>query len=276
MRIPIVNSQFYENDFKELEEQIKNSFLSKFGPGLPENKRTKKIYGIIAPHAGYFYSGACAAHAYKQIAESEFSGSYILLGVNHTGYIGRKLALSYEDWQTPFGIVKNSNQKINDLKEDKKAHVFEHSIEVQLPFLQFVSRDKLKDLRILPITVSEADYDYCQKIASEFPKKSTYIISSDFTHYGPLYNYLPFTANKRESIEKLDMEAINLILKFKTKEFLEYSKDKTICGFNGIALGLEILKNIGAKKARLLKYYTSGDISKDYDNQVGYAAIVFE
>jgi len=275
MRIPFVNGQFYKNDFIELENQIKDCFLSKFGPNELPEKRTKKILGIITPHAGYSYSGPCAAYSYKEIAESEFK-KYIILGVNHTGYHGNKLALSYDDWQTPFGSVKNSNQKIDNLKADMKAHVFEHSIEVQLPFLQFVSKDKLKDLRILPITVSEIDYDYCVKIAKEFPKDSILIISSDFTHYGPLYNYTPFSDNKRENIEKLDMEAINLILNFKTKEFLDYCKDKTICGMYGIALGLEILKNMGATKARLLKYYTSGDVTKDYDNMVGYASIVFE
>jgi len=271
MRTPIVNGQFYEDDFVKLEGQIKNCFLSKFGPGELQNKRVKKIFGVITPHAGYSYSGACAAHAYKEIGESVFPKRYVILGVNHTGYSGKRLALSYDDWQTPFGLVKNSQDSIFNLKEDKKAHAFEHSIEVQLPFLQFVSRDKLHSTRILPITVSEVDYEYCREIAKEFPKDSVLIISSDFTHYGSLYNYTP-----SEKINKIDMEAIDLILKFKTKEFLDYTKDKTICGKYGIALGLEILKNMGATKARLLKYYTSGDITKDYDNQVGYASIVFE
>ncbi|MDD5649848.1 MAG: AmmeMemoRadiSam system protein B [Candidatus Nanoarchaeia archaeon] len=274
MRIPIANGQFYANNFEDLKKQIKNCFKS--GPGNSKDKRTKKIYGIITPHAGYSYSGKCAAFAYKEIANSIFPKSYIILGVNHTGYFGKKLALSYDDWQTPFGIVKNSKEKISNLKDDIKAHAFEHSIEVQLPFLQFVSKDNLKNLRILPITVSEIDYNYCKDIAKEFPKDSVLIISSDFTHYGSLYNYEPFKENKRENIEKIDMEAIKLIMEFKTKEFLEYCKDKTICGVYGIALGLEILKEMGATKATLLKYYTSGDITNDYNSMVGYASIVFE
>lgn len=275
MRIPVVNGQFYANDFEELEKQIKECFKSELGPGNI-NKRTKKIYGVIVPHAGYTYSGICAAFAYKEIAESFFPKTYTILGVNHTGYFGKKLALSHDDWQTPFGIVRNSKETIGNLKEDIKAHAFEHSIEVQLPFLQFVSKDKLKDLRILPVTVSKIDYDYCREIAKEFPRDSILIISSDFTHYGSLYNYLPFEENKMENIKKIDMKAIKLIMEFKTEEFLEYCKDKTICGVYGIALGLEILKWMGATKAKLLKYYTSSDITHDENNMVGYASIVFE
>ncbi len=270
MRTSIVSGQFYKNSFEDLEREVRECFLSKLGSGLP-GKRTKKIFGIISPHAGYSYSGACAAHAYKEIGEAEFPRTYVILGVNHTGYYGKRLALSYDEWQTPFGSVLNSNDKIANLKEDKKAHAFEHSIEVQLPFLQFVSKDNLKKLRILPVTVSEIDYEYCREIAKEFPKDAIYIISSDFTHYGPLYNY-----SSSEKIEKIDTEAIKLIREFKTKEFLEYTKDKTICGMYGIALGLEIMKNLGAEKARLLKYYDSSEITKDDQNKVGYASLVFE
>ena len=123
------------------------------------------------------------------------------------------------------------------------------------------SKDNLKKLKILPVTVSEIDYEYCREIAKEFPKDAVYIISSDFTHYGPLYNY-----NPSEKIEKIDIEAIKLIREFKVKEFLEYASDKTICGMYGIALGMEIMKNMGAERARLLKYYDSSEITNDKEN----------
>ena len=270
MRIPIVNGQFYKNSFEELEKEIRECFLSRLGPGLP-GKRTKKIFGVIAPHAGYSYSGPCAAHAYKEIGEAQFPRAYAILGVNHTGYSGKRLALSYDDWQTPFGAVLNSKDKISNLKEDRKAHAFEHSIEVQLPFLQFVSKDNLKKLRVLPLTVSDIDYGYCREMAKEFPRDAVYIISSDFSHYGHLYNYTP-----SEKIEKIDSEAIKLIKGFKVKEFLDYAKDKTICGMYGIALGMEIMKNLGAERARLLKYYDSSEITNDKENKDGYASSVFE
>ncbi len=283
-RISIVDGIFYPADFQQLEIAIRNCFLSKFGPKeLPKERTNKKIYGVIVPHAGYQFSGPCAAFAYKAIAESKFPKRYILLGVNHNLIIGRKFALSSQDWQTPFGIVKTDQEYIKKLESckdskirvDEALHRQEHSIEVQLPFLQFVSKDKLHELRIVPITVSEASYEEIKKTASCFTNDSVVIISSDFTHYGPMYGYVLPTTNPKQDVEKLDKEAIELILNFKTKEFLEYTEDKTICGRFPIALGLEILKKLGAGKAELLSYYTSAEISSNDENFVGYATIVF-
>src|SRR3989338_11653632 len=103
-RKPIVAGMFYASDFDELSNQINDSFHSKFGPGaLPITKRTKEIFGIIAPHAGYQFSGPGAAWAYKEIAESKLTDVYIMLGLSHSGYSS---CVSLEDWETPLGIVK--------------------------------------------------------------------------------------------------------------------------------------------------------------------------
>src|SRR3989338_3675605 len=190
-RKPIVAGMFYASDFDELSNQINDSFHSKFGPGdLPIKKRNKNILGIIAPHAGYQFSGPCAAWAYKEIAESKFADVYILLGLSHSGYPS---CVSLEDWETPFGTIsvdKEFNRVLmanSGLKQNENAHSQEHSIEVQLPFLQFANRDYLDKLKIAPITVS-GDIS-CKDIAKAIAKtieqtrrKAIIIASSDFTH----------------------------------------------------------------------------------------------
>lgn len=287
MRAPIVSGMFYPADFGELDKSIRDSFKGKLGPGtLPSEKRDKKIFGAIVPHAGYAYSGQCAAWAYKEIAESEFPDVYIILGNDHSG-IGED-SVSTEDWQTPFGVIKNNNifaEKLIDNKtlfENNKAHYQEHSIEVQLPFLQFASKSSLGSLSTVPIMISTGNYkpiaDRIHKIISETKKKVCIICSSDFTHYGESYSYVPFKDNIKDNLYKLDAKAIEFIEKLDSEGFLRYIKETnaTICGAKNIAVTIELCKNLGCKKARVLKYYTSGDILKDYNNSVGYAAIIFE
>ncbi|MBU1204118.1 MAG: AmmeMemoRadiSam system protein B [Nanoarchaeota archaeon] len=268
IRGPIVNTQFYAGNFNDLDSQIQEVF--KKGPGTtPSNTRRRFMLGAIIPHAGYFFSGKCAAWAYNEIGESRFPETYVIIGTNHTS--GQNL-VNLDDWETPFGIVKNAGIDLG-LKKDPMQH--EHSIEVQLPFLQFVSKDKLKELKILPIITTTYNPQLCRKIA-EIPGSKVIICSSDFTHYGPNYSYLPFVYSKKENLEKLDKDAIALILSFKIPEFLDYTKNKTICGAAAIANTIKTCQLMGSKKTRLLNYYTSGDITNDYTNTVGYASILFE
>jgi len=279
---PIVAGQFYAATFSELNKQIEECFNSKFGPGaLPLKRKEKEILGVIVPHAGYMFSGPCAAWAYKEIAESRFAERYIILGPDHNG-ICSNLTTSLEDWETPFGIVKCDKSFIIELLEKcediKKGVIMEHSIEVQLPFLQYVCKDRLKDLKIVPIVVPRR-YNF-KKIAErivEIDKDVCIIISSDFTHYGPQYLYTPFTIDVKNKMYKLDGGAIELIKKLDPDRFLEYvdRKRATICGANPIAFGMEIINLLGVKRCELLRYYTSGDIIGDYTNAVGYAAMKF-
>lgn len=259
--------QFYESSFTALNRQIEECFQK--GPGvIPSNKRKRFMLGVIAPHAGYVYSGQTAAWAYNEIGESNFPELYVILGTNHTS--GETL-VNIEDWETPFGMVKNANIPLG-LKQSPMDE--EHSVEVQLPFLQFVNRDKLKDIRILPIITNKYEPELCRKIA-ELPQSKIIICSSDFTHYGHNYSYTPFMFSKRENIEKMDKGAIGRILKFDSEDFIAYSKDKTICGSGAIADTIKICSLMGSKEARLLQYATSGDITKDHDNSVGYASVLF-
>lgn len=281
-RRPVVAGQFYEAGLRELNEQIRESFMGRLGPGSMPGKRTgKRIGAIISPHAGYFFSGQCAAWGFREVAEAEFPDIFILLGISHRGY---DTCISFEDWATPFGTVKNDHETGNLIADilgidwNENAHAEEHSIEVQLPFLQFCCKDREKDIRIIPIMVSgEIDPEVLAKGISKALKKqgksAVFIASSDFTHYGPNYNYTPFNENVKQRLYELDRGAIELILKADSKGFQEYVKKSgaTICGRNAIAAVLEC----AGGGASMLKYYTSSDVYGNYTNAVGYASIVF-
>lgn len=293
MRKPIVAGSFYPADKEELEEEIKKAFLGNLGPkGMPK-KGKNKIYGVISPHAGYLYSGQASAHAYKAIAEAEQAETFVIFGTNHTGYAESNFALSSEDFETPLGIVKNDKEFLNlllkegtkgkrfsvgETQGDKIAHQQEHSIEVQLPFLQFI----FKKFKIVPIICQIQGYEnykdfanLIMKTAKKLKRKICIIASSDFTHYGFSYGFVPFSTNIKENLYSLDKKAIDLIIKFKTREFLNYVCRTTICGAGAIAACIEVCKQFGSKKAELLKYYTSGDITGEYGSAVGYASVIF-
>ncbi len=282
MRKPIVAGQFYKANFEDLDKQLRGCFESKFGPGaLPTSRRDKRLIGIISPHAGYAFSGPGAAWAFKEIAESRFPDLFIMLGLSHSGF---PTCVSLEDWETPLGIVKNDRGfgKSLGILINENAHQHEHSIEVQLPFLQFVNKDRLNDIRICPIIASEdmAYREIAGKIADtikQAKKEAVIIASSDFTHYGFSYGYVPFTDNIKENMYKLDREAIAHILNLNPGQFLNYidKTNATICGKYPIAACIELCNLLGAKRANLLHYYTSGDVIGDYGSAVGYGAIGF-
>lgn len=258
---------FYPSNKEELKEQI-TSFLKE------ANGKKRDVISCISPHAGYIYSGRCAAHTFSSIEEKE---TFVIIGPNHSG-IGSGIAISNEIWETPLGKVEPDTEFIEELLDtlfivDPLSHKFEHSIEVQLPFLQMTQRN----FKIVPISLSSTFYDFeiCEKIAKKIisvakklKRNFCLIASSDFTHFGPMYGFLP------ENPEKIDKEAIRLILNLDAKKFNEFSFDKTICGYGGITVAMIIAKEFNAK-GELLEYYTSGDVTGDKSNWVGYASIIF-
>ena len=278
MREAIAAGQFYEDDKNKLKKQLEECFK-----GLKYDK--KKVYGVIAPHAGYSYSGKCAGFSYNQIRESN-ADIFLILGVNHTG-LGSEFTTLMEDFETPLGIAevdkefgKELMKKFPGLKNDFTAHMNEHSIEAQLPFLQYIKND----FKFLPVLVSTIDLHLIKKFAEsvvevskELKKNAIIIASSDFTHYGENYGYVPFKEDIKENLYKLDNGAIEFILNLDINAFLRYinKTDATICGISPIIACIEIVKLLGAKKGVLLGYYTSGDVANDYENAVGYASISF-
>lgn len=281
MRNPLVAGQFYEADEEKLKQEIEKSFQD--GPGLPSKDRNKKFIAGIAPHAGYLFSGKCASYLYKEIAESQIPDVYVILGTDHR-HNDNKIRISIDDWETPLGIVnvdKELGQSLltREIIIDENSHKQEHSIEVQLPFLQYINKDK--KFKILPIIFNTADIELCKRLARRLleprMRKMAFIASSDFTHYGVNYGFIPFTKNIRENMIKLDRKFIDYILKLNSEEFMDkvVKTGTTICGMSAIATVTEIAKQMQCK-AKLLNYSTSGEISNDYNHCVGYASVLFE
>lgn len=280
MRKPIVAGQFYLSDRNELLKEIKELIESDVG----KKKEGREIFGIISPHAGYSFSGKCAGRAFSYAKESiENADSIIIFGTNHSG-IGKEISLSFEDFSTPLGIIKNDKELgkeilSKNLCQDESAHQNEHSIEVQLPFLQAID----PRIKIVPILLKSCDLEKLKNLVSlifdscrNLKRKIFVIASGDFTHYGINYGFVPFTSNIKENLYELDKKAISFIEKLDSEGFLNYARKITICGAASISATIELCKLLGSTRARLLSYYTSGDVVGDWRNSVGYASISFE
>lgn len=279
---PIFAGHFYEADAGKLKKQVENCFVAPLGPkSLPGPRKEKRLFGVVAPHAGYLYSGPAAAWVYKEIAESKFAGTYVIIAPDHNG-LCPKITTSKDNWETPFGTIGADREFIDKLLQKcgfvKTGEIKEHAIEVQLPFLQFACRDKIQELRIVPLVVpADSDLEALGRAISEINENCCVIASSDFTHYGPSYNFTPFRMGARLGVKRLDKKALELIGKLDAKTFLEYVEGSkaTICGAYAIAATMEAVKEMFGKQGKVLAYYNSGDITKDYGNFVSYAAIEF-
>jgi AmmeMemoRadiSam system protein B len=271
MRVPTAEG-FYPHGKEQVEEFIKKAFSE-------INVKKRRINGGIVPHAGYIYSGKTASHVYKSL-----SGDYegvVLIGPNHTG-MGENMAISKEDWETSLGTIKNNKNLTKELLDSSKlirvdelSHMYEHSVEVQLPFLQYV----LKDFTFVPLSVSSSkNIDIYKEAGNAIKKviknrKVLVIASSDFTHFGTMYSFSPVNKNEADWVKNTDRKIIDAILEFDVERFVELASSSTVCGYGAIATLLYAMKGT---KASLLNYSTSYDVSKNKDAIVGYAGIVFE
>ena len=275
MRKAAVAGSFYAGRREELKRQIEDCFRHPLGPGkLPgKPKEERRILGLVSPHAGYIYSGPVAAYGFLELASEAEPEVVVVLGPNHRG-MGASIALSQEEeWQTPLGTVKVDREIGRKIisesrwaRWDDLAHQFEHSLEVQLPFLQYIYTEKF---RIVPIAMMRQDLgpsqDLGQAIASALKGKDSLIIAStDFTHYEP-----------QSQASKKDRLALETILNLDPKqlETTVNAHNITMCGYGPVMAMLTAAKLIGANKARLLRYATSGDVVGDYSAVVGYASV---
>jgi AmmeMemoRadiSam system protein B len=279
IRRPTVASQFYEGDAEALKAQISSCFLNELGPRkLPQvnfSNHPRNIVGLICPHAGYVYSGPVAAHGFYELATDGKPDNIVLLGPNHTGY-GSALSVMREGvWRTPLGDVEvDSNLADSILHEtrvvdvDELAHRYEHSIEVQLPFLQFLYGNQFK---IVPICFLMQDYDSAVEVGKALIKaldtKNTVVIaSSDMTHYEPA---------KVAAVK--DQTALKAVTDLDAKRFYQNVEDLkiTACGFAPITSLVTYASGVNAK-AHLLSYHNSGEVSGDNSSVVGYASVRFK
>ena len=278
IRQPSQAGAFYAGTAKSLKTQIESCFLDRFGPGkIPEIvEGPRRIVGFVCPHAGYMFSGAVAAHAYYKLASDGRPDIVFLFGPNHTGH-GSGLAVMNDGfWRTPLSDVEIASDLANQVVResrivdvDDSAHRFEHSIEVQLPFLQYLYGSKFK---IVPICFLMQDLSSSREVGEAVAKvlagkNGVIIASSDMTHYEPQ------ESAKRK--DKMVLEAVEAMDEAKLYSVIEAHRISA-CGYGPIAALIVAAKILGAKEAKLLCYKTSGDVIGDYSSVVGYAAVCFK
>lgn len=275
MRTSAVAGSFYPANPKNLKEKLKNCFS-----GIDKKDlEGYLIKGAVVPHAGYDFSGRVAAHVYANLPKVD---TYILVGPKHHFY-GSPIAFSDDTWETPYGTVEVdldiTNQFIGSIiDKDEIAHQYEHSIEVQLPFLQYL----FSDFKIVPICIGLHDPQTCMEVGriiaqslKNAGKNAVIIASSDFTHAGPNYGYYPPRGVKvNKFIEELDKKVIQKIIELKEREvIITAENDRSMCGSPAVAATITAVKELGAKRVELLKYATSYDVMPS-SSAVGYAGII--
>jgi AmmeMemoRadiSam system protein B/AmmeMemoRadiSam system protein A len=264
IREPAVSGKFYPDSPSQLKSMIE-SFIDK-------NAEKEDVVGLLAPHAGYIYSGAVVGAVLSRV---QFKNTFVILGPNHTGY-GRPFSVMTEgSWKTPLGEVQIDSELANKLvsiskylKEDTAAHELEHSIEVQVPFLQYFK----PDVKIVPIILSLGNGDIYKQIGRDIVQalwdskgEAVIFASSDMSHYEP-----------QGAAKKKDQQAIDAMINMDPNELLKRVEEQNIsmCGFAPAVVMLTAAKELGATSPRLVKYQTSGDVSGDYNAVVGYAGII--
>ncbi|HEY82383.1 MAG TPA: AmmeMemoRadiSam system protein B [Dehalococcoidia bacterium] len=266
VRSPVVAGQFYPGSASQLRQMLATL--------LDEEAEKQEALGAVSPHAGYVYSGAVAGAVISRI---KFKDTFIIMGPNHTG-MGKPLSIMTRGrWQTPLGEVEIDSELAEQilatsrhLQEDAAAHQYEHSIEVQLPFLQYFR----PEVRIVPITLAHASAAIYKEVGEdiaravgELKREVVIIASSDMTHYEP-----------QESARSKDSQAIEAILHLDEDELLKRVEESNIsmCGYAPTAVLICAAKKLGAKAAELISYQTSGDTTGDYTSVVGYAGIIIK
>jgi len=279
-RYPSVAGIFYEPQKEVLLSQIEWSFKHPLGPGkLPPRDRAstakEELKAVITPHAGIMYSGPIAAHAYYELANESSADTFVLVGPNHTG-LGASIAVYPGGvWVTPLGEISVDEEFVDALARvlgseavDEKAHLFEHSIEVQLPFLQYIYGNRF---RIVAITMYDQSPGASEKLAralfeaeKQLGRRVTLIATSDLSHYVT-----------REEAQRYDSMVIEALKRLDPNELYRVVTENAlpICGLGPLAVALHYSLLRGASRAELLAYATSGDVAGGDASVVGYASL---
>ena len=268
LRRACVAGRFYPGSASELDGVLRG-YLTEGKPAKAE-----KAVAAIAPHAGYIYSGSVAGAVFSSI---EIPADIILIGPNHTGLGPGVSVMAQGAWEMPFGRMEINVGLAAALvasgalfTEDTEAHLGEHSLEVELPFIHYLN----KAASFVPVTVMRADYRECASLGAAiaktikaYGKEVLIVVSSDMNHYEP-----------DSATREKDGRAIELLLALDAPGLLERTKaeDISMCGVLPAAIAIEAARKLGATGARLVKYATSGEVSGDFDQVVGYAGIIIQ
>lgn len=273
--MPLAGS-WYDADPVRLKKQIQHWFQL---ASLPGGLTKKSPVAVISPHAGYVYSGPTAAYAYKTLIGRKYD-RVIILGPSHRVYMKNQICIpSASGIRTPLGIVPTDQDALRVLggqgfvRISDQIHYDEHSVQIQLPFLQCALEPPFK---VIPVVTGQLDADAAGKtariLATLLTPSTLVVISSDFTHYGRDFGYVPFRDNIAENLRKLDLGAFERIQTGKADLFARYIEETgaTICGEGPIRILLEMLH--GQADFSLLHYANSADDNKDYSHCVSYVA----
>ncbi len=257
MRPCSVAGMFYPAEPRHL-EQLLETFFQRKAPGIDAR-------GIVSPHAGYVYSGETSACAFSTIPP-DFDGTLIVIGPSHRGY---RTCASAVPWETPLGIVDVDTKLIDamEIDIDEAAHKNEHSIEVQMPIIKY----RFPRARVAPVMMGDQRYEAAVSLAEQMLRAIRHtgrnvriVASSDFSHYVP-----------NETARRQDLYAIEALTTLDLPAFYRRIRETgaTVCGYGPIATMCIACRSLGAERGELLRYTTSGDVTGDFDQVVGYAAI---
>lgn len=276
VRPPALAGSWYPADKDSLRQEVDNYLATAARKSYPQ----KRLVSMVSPHAGYAYSGLAAAYGYNRTKRQEIERVIILAPSHYHPYQGVSIpdATHYE---TPLGKVPVDRATVTELLKHPlfsnvpEAHTGEHSLEIQLPMLQRT----LKDFSLVPLVLGQVGKDRYPEIADAIRpyinEKTLVIASSDFTHFGARFNYIPFDRSVKAELRRLDRGAVDFIMAKDFDGFLKYKEDTgiTICGFVPVALLLKLLP--GNVHPELLHYYTSGDLTGDFTSSVSYVSLAF-
>jgi AmmeMemoRadiSam system protein B len=280
-REPAVAGSFYPLNAVELKKSVENGFLGEFGIGkIPKLFKSFKgkdyPFNIFVPHAGYAYSSFFASYSYFKLAEEGFPETFIIICPNHTGH-GTEISIFNEGyWRTPLGDVEVDSEFSNTIlsfsdygSSDFKSHKLEHSIEVQLPFLQYFSND----FKIVPVSMGLQDFKRADDLAraivkagQKLDKSYSIIASTDLSHF-----------NSQELANELDKMVLKDIENMDEKQLLKdvFNRNISMCGFAPVVTTIIASKLTCKNNCDILAYGTSGDITGDFSSVVGYGSGIF-
>jgi hypothetical protein len=252
-----VAGMFYPRDPHHLEQLVAGY--------LKARRPIEGIRGIVVPHAGYPYSGAVAGEAFSSL-DPDFSGTFVVIGPSHRGYLTCASAIP---WETPVGIVDVDAPFVQELgiEVDEFSHQGEHSLEVQMPFIKY----RFPRARVAPVMMGDQSPRSASDLAGKITgaRKRTgreirIVASSDFSHYVP-----------EDVARRDDLHAIEALKNLDTGEFYRRVEEGGVsaCGYGPIAALCLAGREMGATRGELLTYRTSGDVTGDHEQVVGYAAI---
>lgn len=252
-----VAGQFYPAEPSHLEQRLEG-FFRQAGDG-------RDARGIVSPHAGYEFSGKTAARAFLAI-DPAFDGTFVVLGPSHRGFL---TCVSAVPWETPLGMVETDTEFVErlEVEVDEFSHRDEHSLEVQMPFIKY----RFPRARVVPVMMGDQEPASAAHLADRIleavhrtGRDVRIVASSDFSHYVP-----------EEEARRDDLAAIAALAGLDTGAFYRTVRDRGVsaCGYGPISAMVLAAKGLGARKAELLQYTTSGDVTGDRGQVVGYAAI---